>query len=462
MTQILMRMWVVLALLFGGACEEKTDDPPPVKKKRYFVSDGAIKDQDDHVIFLRGINISNRAKSTEDHLVDITEEDIQMLKDGGMNMVRLLTFWKAIAPEGPDEFDQVYIDQFVDRVHSLTSQGFYVVVDMHQDLWGVPFVNHGAPAWACPDDLKEGYEAQSPWWANYTSTQVSGCFDYFWESFDKWKAFAQAWAQIAAAVCHDDKVVGFDLLNEPHTGTTHMTFDFDNEVLFPFYEETMKAIDVVCPNRIYFLEPGSLGTLGLGDPLIIPSAHRDQVVYAGHFYPPYVHEPDGGGYDGDKEALRTLFMDRFSSFVDEGIPIWVGEYGGFTTSSLFDGYVQDLNEIMIEHGIQTAWWDYSMAESGFAFYDEAGSVKSVFKNVYGAPYPTRLPNIPTFQPDLDHQSIDLTFDCRPDGQMEIALPKESCACSASGGIKESGVKDQRFQALCAGEESVTLTCGCAP
>ena len=47
------------------------------------------------------------------------------------------------------------------------------------------------------------------------------------------------WRVMAKRTCGNDKVLGFDVLNEPYTGQAHMTEDFDIEYLMPFYEKAM-------------------------------------------------------------------------------------------------------------------------------------------------------------------------------------------------------------------------------
>ena len=268
--------------------------PEPMEETRdlmYRVQGSAIKDRAGHTLYLRGMNVANRMKDVDGYLIDFDQSERDTLKASGITVIRLLTFWTAIMPVD-GEVDADYLERFRAFLDSFTDDGFWVIVDMHQDLWGRPFRNHGAPPWACPEELQEGYVTVSPWWANYTSEQVSGCFDHFWDTPELHEKFNEAWRIMASSVCNNDKVLGFDVLNEPYTGQTHMTADFDNEYLMPFYEKAMQAIDEVCDDRIFFLEPSSLGVLGLADPIQFPESYDDRIVYSGHFYPRYVHEVD--------------------------------------------------------------------------------------------------------------------------------------------------------------------------
>jgi endoglycosylceramidase len=431
----------------------------------YRVENGAMVDAEDAHLYFRGMNVANAAKGTEDHLVDITDEDIAIFKENGIRQARLLTFWKAITPDEPGVVDEAYLDKFLERVKKLTDNDIYVVIDMHQDLWGAPFVNHGAPTWACPEELQAGYEAQSPWWSNYTSEQVSGCFDHFWESPTLQDNFASAWVAMAEKVCGEDKVLGFDLMNEPYTGQDHMTASFDNEYLMGLYEMLMEKIDTVCGDRLYFVEPSELAQLGLADPMVFPTRFKDRMVYAGHFYPSYVHESDGGGYDGDKDALRHIFMRHFEYYINENIPVWVGELGGYTSSANFDVYLQDLYGLFHEYGFSSAWWDYSKSDGGFSFLSEAGSVKSVFEPVFGTPHPLSFPSPISVTPFFESSDLTVSFQCVEGKRIQVAVPHVGCSCAHNPvgqmGALETSISDTLvWDVACEKDGETTLTCSC--
>jgi len=437
--------------------EKSTEDVIPYT---YWVSGDEIKNQAGDTLYLRGMNIENTMKDIDGYLIEISDEDIKTLKESGITMIRLLTFWTAIHPE-EGQLDTEYLDGYLALLNQLTEAGFWVVVDMHQDLWGQPFRNHGAPPWACPDELKEGFEYTSPWWSNYTSAQVSGCFDHFWDTPALHEKFFDAWRVMAEATCKNDLVLGFDIINEPYTGQTHMTEDFDIEYLMPFYEKAMAAIDEVCDDRIYFLEPSSLRVLGVAEAFDIPKEYEDRIVYSGHFYPVYVHEPEGGGYDGDTEALITLFRKQFGPHIDAGRSIWVGEYGGYTESPNFDLYLKDLHTYWEANNIHHAYWDYRAADGYFNFRDSNRERKQVFDHVFPLPLPKRLPGSPAVVPDYDTGQVGMTFRCNAGETGEVLMPHEQCDCVAADDILGNIIKeDYLFVFECINEGQVSLDCDC--
>ncbi len=53
----------------------------------------------------------------------------------GFNSVRFLINWEAIQPDGPDQFDEDYLDYVDEMVARAAAYGIYVLIDMHQDLF---------------------------------------------------------------------------------------------------------------------------------------------------------------------------------------------------------------------------------------------------------------------------------------------------------------------------------------
>ena len=421
-----------------------------------------MRDGDGNVLLLRSVNFSGQAKGTDDHLFPFTSADLETLLAGGINSVRLLTFWKAVTPDAPGQVDQGYVDAFVAQVEQLSAAGLYVVVDMHQDLWGVPFAAHGAPGWACPPEISAGYEPSGAWWTNYASPQVTGCFDLFWEDLSLQQDFIDAWTALAAAVCPQERVVGFDLLNEPYPGSALFDETWDNDVLMPFYERVLEAIEGVCPGRLYFVEHSAGFVIGWAEPLVVDEALRDRVVYAGHFYPQEIHEPSGTGYDGDADAMADRVWHYVGTHVENKTAVWVSEYGGMSDSANFDLYLQDLHTIYASHNISTALWDYDRSDGGFALLDATGIMKPVFNPVYLTPAPTLLPSPPVQVPDWENRAITLDFDCRVGRWVTMLLPTAGCGCVATpGDALQSLDGDLGFvSGACLRDAPVSLHCGC--
>ncbi|MDY0003304.1 MAG: glycoside hydrolase family 5 protein [Polyangia bacterium] len=458
MSRLLPCSPLLLALLGAPSCTDAEPNPP----RLYQVEDGLMRDSSGHALLLRGVNVSGEAKSAPDHLFDLTAADLDTLLSSGVNSVRLLAFWNAIAPDAPGVIDETYLAAFRQRVDLLAAAGLYVVVDMHQDLWGEPFAPHGAPAWACPEELTQGYEPQSPWWLNYTTPQVRGCFDRFWASPELQQAFIAAWIALASSVCHEELVLGFDLMNEPYPGSALVEAEWDNEVLLPFHLRVADAIDAVCPGRLHFIEPSAAYVLGMANPIRIPEGERHRLVYAGHFYPTAVHEPGTEGYDGDATALAREFDELFGPYLDSGVAVWIGEWGGITTNPGFSSYVDDAMTIFAARNVSTALWDYYRGEGGFAFLGPSGLPKPEFEAAYGTPTPTRLPGPPAVAFHPGERQVEATFRCVPGRGATLLLPDGDCACEAvpTSALGPFPQGPGFATATCMAEAEVSLTCSC--
>ncbi|MDF1564351.1 MAG: cellulase family glycosylhydrolase [Deltaproteobacteria bacterium] len=468
-----MRALPLLAgLLLLGAAGCKPEAGPEPGPPHLRVEAGTIY-EGQSALYLRGLNFSGAAKSTPDHHLDFDEADLTRLHEGGVNSLRYLVFWNAVAPEAPDAFDAAYLAGVRERIERLEAAGLRVIVDLHQDLWGLPFNGHGAPEWACPAELKEGYTPVSPWWANYSARQVNACFDRFWLDGGLQDQLAAAWAAIAGEVCASPAVIGWDLLNEPWPGSEIANRTFDQEVLLPFYRRLAGAIDAACPGKLYFLEPSLGWELGLIDEFE-PGGPGDllegRVVVAPHFYPTEVHEPDGAGYDGDAAALARRLDLTVQPFLEAGHAVWMGEWGGMTTQATFGSYVSDLGAELMSRGVGFAYWDYGAADGGFLFLDGAGERKAVFDGIYALPSPTRMPGPFRLTAEPAARAITVETTCVEGGVLEIRRPDPGCSCLADDLIlgplvaaQESGAlpaAPYSLEAICSGEGSIQVACHC--
>jgi endoglycosylceramidase len=408
-------------------------------------------------VYLHGINVHEAAKYEPTHLLPLSAHEVEILLQSGFDAVRLLSGWEAIMPER-GQLDQDYLDRYSAEVDKLTAAGMFVIVDMHQDVWGDPFGN-GAPGWACPDELKEGYQPTTPWWANYFSSQVGACFDNFWASDELQDQLADAWAAVAGRVCANESVIGFDLLNEPYPGGALGEMDFDQRVLYPFYQKLMGRIREVCPDRVFFIEPSRTFDFGLADPLEIPASDRGRVVLAPHFYPQSVHE-QGAGYDGDKQALEKSLSDLYGGFEAQGVPLWFGEYGGLTGNPNYDQYLVDINQIFYEHLWGSALWAFSRGDGGFSLLDAVGTRKAVFDNMIAAPVPVLLPSRPKdLKIDFDQPGIEFVVNCKNDLLVQIMLTASgswTVSFDPPGSLTQPEVSGHLLTAACRGSTPVSF------
>ncbi len=235
-------------------------------KNHWFIDDKKRK------VLLRGVNLGGSTKvpwpdgathkktDFSDHLnvsfvnrpfpPDEAEEHLTRLKSWGFNALRLLTTWEAIEHAGPGKFDTKYLDYFTKIVELCGEYGFYVFIDPHQDVWSRATGGDGAPIWLFEkiglDYQKFGQSGaarimqyhypeynQMEWAFNYQRFATATMFTLFFggNTFAP-KLFIDdipvqdylqdhyisSIEQIAKRVSDMSHVIGFDSLNEPHSG----------------------------------------------------------------------------------------------------------------------------------------------------------------------------------------------------------------------------------------------------
>jgi endoglycosylceramidase len=323
----------------------------------------ALLDAVGRVALHRGMNVSGDAKYTADHLPALSDTSIQTMLDAGITFARVLTFWDAVEPE-EGAYDEAYLAGLDALLGRLDAAGLTVMLDMHQDVWGVGFGGDGAPRWTCDEALYESFEPPSgSWYLAYLSDEVQACFDSFWADPGLQEQFAAAWARLAEIGRRHPSVAGYDLLNEPFWGTS--TQEEFEEVLLPaFYERVAAGIRAVdderCdfgpwrrPCRFLALEPSTQANI-LPSRLVFPDL--DGLVFAPHFYPLYAEE--GTGFDGDLTHEIEHLEEIIAHGQDQGVPVLLGEFGIFSTHGTEEAYVRGLLDTFESHAAGTAYWSW--------------------------------------------------------------------------------------------------------
>ncbi|MFX0102061.1 MAG: cellulase family glycosylhydrolase [Candidatus Hodarchaeota archaeon] len=134
------------------------------------IKNGQLVDGDGRVVFLRGVCLSanckyparpfspthvktdfsdHRSVSFIGHPFPLNEasEHLKRLKHWGFNAIRLLVTWEAIEHEGPGIYDKEYLDYISELVKIIENEGFYILIDPHQDVWARMSGGDGAPGW---------------------------------------------------------------------------------------------------------------------------------------------------------------------------------------------------------------------------------------------------------------------------------------------------------------------------
>lgn len=198
---------------------------PAVEEARIpFVSarDGRFIDSEGRQIILHGMAVISKNPS-ENYQSWHGPQEFALLREWGMNCIRLGILWDGLEPK-PGVYDEEYLKKVDQRIEWARSQGLYVLLDMHQDLFSVKY-GDGAPRWAT---LDEGlpHKTGAVWSDAYMlSDAVKKSLDNFWantrgpDGAGIQDRFALAWQHVARRYADDTTILGYDLFNEPNEGS---------------------------------------------------------------------------------------------------------------------------------------------------------------------------------------------------------------------------------------------------
>lgn len=173
-------------------------------------------------IIFNGLNYVNKNQG-EGYLSSDSLEVYQKLKGWGINCLRLGIIWDGVEPE-PGKYNEEYLNKLEQRVKWAAENDIYILLDMHQDLYGGRF-GDGAPLWATYDDGLP-HITGAVWSDAYLlSPAVHHAFDNFWadklaaDSIGIQTHYIAMWRHIAKRFAGYKNILGYDIMNEPFNGS---------------------------------------------------------------------------------------------------------------------------------------------------------------------------------------------------------------------------------------------------
>jgi endoglycosylceramidase len=395
----------------GCVTDDEALTPAPAPAG-YHVGGGFLRDPEGRALLLRGMNLSGAQK--EAPYLDFHElPDYQRVRDPwGMNAIRYVTSWAAVEPSS-GVYDETYLDALAQRMDWARQAGLFVVIDMHQDVYGEGFVSgggDGAPKWTCDASHYANFVPNtSEWYFNDLDADVDACYDGFWHSTDLQRHYVNAWKHLAARLSgYDDVILGFDPMNEPYWGTYAITA-FEADLLEPFYLDVVAAVRAERPEWVAFLEPASSRNLGI--PTSLTRFPFPDVVYSPHSYDRDAES--GAGFDA---THRADIIANGAALQDEatalGTGLWVGEYGGQTDTPGITPYMDADYTAFAAVAAGTTYWDYSKGGS-YSTLDADGNEKPELMAALVRPWPARVAGTPVSY-DFDASTSTFTLTYQPD------------------------------------------------
>ena len=413
----------IFILLFIWGCGKSENNQIPSQHTRaypVYVENGILKDNGKNIL-LRGVNVAQSFKyrsreSYDFYFGKVTEGDFKWIREAwGFNFVRLLFEWYAFEPtEGV--WDVTYLNNYAKRVSWAAENGIYVLVDMHQDLYGEGFHANGAPSWTCDsiyyEDAREHW--LPIWWMNYYQGGVIACFDHFWNSRDYlWKHFGETWRRVAAKFKDHPYVLGFEFLNEPFPGS-YGPYQFEKEVLYDFYSYLGSIIRNEAPEKLLFFEPSVMR--GAGFTLSLPPLPFDQKIYAPHYYDPTIHE--GGEYKQSRKGLYYgILSDRLQEAKYQNAGVILGEYGAWGPDLVGTArYLDDLLDVADELKMGTAFWEFDFLKNSF------NSFPPEFIHAVARGYPEKWDGTLFYTYDYEKILLKITWESSKNNVLIVTLP----------------------------------------
>jgi endoglycosylceramidase len=377
----------------------------PGDDTRYFLTDDQGRAMIHH-----GVNVTDGRP-----VFRVDASDFRQMASWGFNLIRLNLFWEQWEP-----MQGVYNEDYIDWVGQVLdwadAVGIQVILDFHQDTFGGAW-GRGMPEWMVRDDGLP-FEPQDPWFFSYFEPAVMAAFDHFYNDQDLKDAYAGAWLEMVGRYKSHPALVGYDLINEPFTGSATVE-DFEGVILPAWYEELIGKIRAEDSDTHILFEPFAFSTVP-GFPTKLPVLNADRLVYAPHMYHPTLEF--GLPYTGDDYLLRYGGV-RLPEGAAQEAPIIVGEWGAEMALGGADDYVLEATTALDTFAAGWTWWVY-ICDSRWNLVDCDKNVTPTVDLLIRT-YPQRIAGEPqdwSYDPDARIATVRFAEKAGVSGPTEIFIP----------------------------------------
>ncbi|WP_258574693.1 cellulase family glycosylhydrolase [Streptomyces shenzhenensis] len=269
----------------------------------------------------------------------ITKAMFDAVRDKGFRSVRIPVTWSGHqSATAPYTVDATFMNRVKQVVDWALADGLYVVLNVHHDSW--------------------------QWIANM-STDHDGVL----------ARFNSTWSQISTTFRDEPRTLLFESVNEPqfNNATDTQKAQFLNELNTAFHTIVRSSGGGNTDRLLVLPTLGCTPSQDLMDNLAgtMASLHDSNLVATVHYYgywPFSVNIAGGTRYDATSQKdMSDAFTRMHDTFVAQGIPVYLGEYGllnypDYThTDSVERGealkYFEDLGYQARRDGVTTALWD---------------------------------------------------------------------------------------------------------
>lgn len=189
--------------------------------------------------------------------------------------------------------------------------------------------------------------------------------------------FLSQWYQIADYFKDYPDLLLFEVMNEPHGNLTPALW---NE----YFADALAEIRKTNPDRVVIMGVAEYGGLAAISQLELPN--DEYIILSPHYYNPFNFTHQGADWVGpesqewlgtkwndtvaERETVASEFSYALSFSETNHIPIYVGEFGAFSTADIDSRarWTTFLARWFEEHNMSWAYWEFN---SGFGIYDPA-------------------------------------------------------------------------------------------
>ncbi len=300
----------------------------------------------------------------------ITPQQIQLIKQSGFSAVRLPVSWDQYANQTTAKISDAWLARVKQVVQYCVDNGLYVIVNIHWD---------------------------GGWLDNNITTQAQATVNA------KQKAY---WEQIATTLRDFDEHVIFAGANEPPVDTAAKM-----SILLSYHQTFINAVRSTGGRNAYrtlVVQGPSTDidkTYNLMNTMPTDTVAR-RLMAEVHYYTPYqftLMQADeswgvqayywGNGYHsatdttrnatwGEEADLNALYAKMKQKFVDQGIPVVIGEFGAIRRSTTLSGadlqlhlnsrayFLNYASRQAVANGMMPFYWDNGvMGNNGFALFN---------------------------------------------------------------------------------------------
>lgn len=280
----------------------------------------------------------------------------------------------------------------------------------------------GAPKWATLTGKYQYQPTKIVWAEGYFwGKAVHNAFDSFWNNAEingkgiqLW--FEEMWCHVIDMFKDHPAVIGFDFFNEPFPGTSggkafreivsklisttvfdktiskkelvnlatksedparvldlytgkhlrkitgaadDIIKDFDTKKYFPFINKMTRAVRRCGSDKLVFLENSYYSNLGIPYSCprpILSGKTENNIIFSPHAYDFMVDTPSYKYASNDR--VGSIFEEHRRSQIRLGVPVIVGEWGGFTEGDEWFPHIEFLLELFDSYKWSNTYWTY--------------------------------------------------------------------------------------------------------